>query len=178
MLSKLLAATALVASLVLAPVALANHAEPGNSQGKVYVCKYVGTPGVDERLQTGQNPIEVSVNALEGDGFAGEFPFEFSDAHGRSVAIGFSGNDHPVLTIEDCPAVDEPDPSPSPSPDPDPDPSPEPPGKPDKPDTPIGESPRKDTAHTGPVAEIGGLVLVGAAFGMAAWALFRLAGKH
>ena len=51
--------------------ALANHEEPGQSGGKVYVCKYVGQPGVDEELQTGQNPIEVSVNALEGDGFAG-----------------------------------------------------------------------------------------------------------
>lgn len=32
-------------------------------RGKVSVCKYVGTPGVDERLQTGQNPIEVTINA-------------------------------------------------------------------------------------------------------------------
>ena len=31
---------------------------------KVFVCKYVGKPGDDERLQTGQNPISVSVNAI------------------------------------------------------------------------------------------------------------------
>ena len=30
------------------------------AEGKVFVCKYVGTPGVDERLQTGDNPISVS----------------------------------------------------------------------------------------------------------------------
>ena len=29
---------------------------------KVFVCKYAGTPGVDERLQSGGNPISVSIN--------------------------------------------------------------------------------------------------------------------
>jgi hypothetical protein len=37
---------------------------PGNRQGKVIVCKYVGEPRVSELLQTGQNPIAVSVNAI------------------------------------------------------------------------------------------------------------------
>ncbi|KQP78009.1 hypothetical protein ASF37_05165 [Aeromicrobium sp. Leaf289] len=77
---------------------------------KVYVCKYVGTPGVDEELQTGQNPIEVSVNALD-DGFPGTFPWSFTDAQGRSVAIGYVGDGLPVLTIEDCtPDVTDPEP--------------------------------------------------------------------
>ena len=31
-----------------------------SGEGKVFVCKYVGKPGVDERLQTGDNPIDVS----------------------------------------------------------------------------------------------------------------------
>ena len=32
-------------------------------EGKVAVCKYVGTPGEDEVLQTGQNPIWDGVNS-------------------------------------------------------------------------------------------------------------------
>src|SRR5258705_415365 len=34
------------------------------SDGKVYVCKYVGTPGEDERLQTGQKPSEPTSTEL------------------------------------------------------------------------------------------------------------------
>lgn len=53
---------------------------------KVFVCKYVGTPGVDERLQTGQNPISVSLNAIpDGTGIGDEF----ADQHGRSLVIAF-----------------------------------------------------------------------------------------
>jgi hypothetical protein len=74
----------------------------------VYVCKYTGKPGVDEVLQGGGNPIEVSINALEGKGFDGTFPFEFSDAQGRSVAIGYVGYGNPVKTIEDCPKPEGP----------------------------------------------------------------------
>ncbi len=69
---------------------------------KVFVCKYVGTPGVDEVLQTGGNPISVDIAALEGAGFNGTFPFEFSDAQGKSIAIAFdTGQPEPPLT--DCP---------------------------------------------------------------------------
>jgi hypothetical protein len=54
---------------------------------KVFVCKFVGTPGIDERLQTGQNPISVSVNAIPNwSGTIGEF---FADAQGRSLVIAF-----------------------------------------------------------------------------------------
>ena len=77
---------------------------------KVYVCKYVGTPGVDEVLQTGNNPIEVSVNAIPGsDGLEAEalIGFEFADAQGRSVVIAVSagpgGGQGDEPTIEDCP---------------------------------------------------------------------------
>ena len=38
---------------------------PSGEYKKVYVCKYVGTPGVDERLQTGNNPISVDTSALK-----------------------------------------------------------------------------------------------------------------
>ena len=66
---------------------------------KVYVCKYVGTPGEDEALQTGQNPIEVSTNALPDGWSVGNF---FSDQHGRSYVLALSPQD-PEPTIDDCP---------------------------------------------------------------------------
>jgi len=53
---------------------------------KVFVCKYVGTPGVDERLQTGQNPISVSVNAIKDFHGIGSY---FNDAQGRSYVLAF-----------------------------------------------------------------------------------------
>ena len=57
---------------------------------KVWVCKFVGTPGVDERLQTGQNPISVSVNAIPNPpGPNVQIGDEFADAQGRSLVIGF-----------------------------------------------------------------------------------------
>ncbi|MFY9227700.1 MAG: hypothetical protein WAO28_00005, partial [Candidatus Microsaccharimonas sp.] len=44
---------------------------PDSEPKKVFVCKYVGTPGVDERLQTGNNPISVSVNAIQNNQWDG-----------------------------------------------------------------------------------------------------------
>jgi hypothetical protein len=70
---------------------------------KVYVCKYVGTPGVNERLQTGLNPIEVSVNATGGTA-VGSY---FADAHGRSYVLGIVPI-HPAPTKADCPPPDVP----------------------------------------------------------------------
>ena len=55
-------------SLISGGVASATPVDPH----KVLVCKYVGTPGVDERLQTGPNPIvvdEASVASLTADIF-------------------------------------------------------------------------------------------------------------
>ena len=68
---------------------------------KVFVCKYVGTPGVDERLQTGQNPISVSVNAIPEDPVViGSF---FADAQGRSFVLAFDeGQAEP--DVSQCPA--------------------------------------------------------------------------
>ncbi len=68
---------------------------------KVYVCKYVGTPNVDERLQTGQNPIEVSINSITPPVIVGAF---FADAHGRSFVLGFVPM-VPEPTAADCPQV-------------------------------------------------------------------------
>jgi hypothetical protein len=82
---------------------------------KSYVCKYVGTPGVDEVLQTGQNPIWVDNHSL-GDHtatltFVGE---EFTDAQGRSIVIvANTAKLDPEPSVEDCPAVDV---SPTPTP--------------------------------------------------------------
>ena len=88
---------------MLATVAMAVPAVAGETlPKKVYVCKYTVTPGEGEVLQSGQNPIEVSVNALP-PGFTGVFPFTFADAQGKSIAIGPADEGDPVLTVEDCP---------------------------------------------------------------------------
>jgi hypothetical protein len=67
---------------------------------KVFVCKYVGTPGVDERLQTGDNPISVDFHSLIG-GFVGIGVF-FQDAQGRSVVIAFDTG-QPEPDVSECP---------------------------------------------------------------------------
>ena len=68
---------------------------------KVFVCKYVGTPGDDERLQTGQNPISVSINAVAQPIVIGAF---FNDAQGRSVVIAFDVGQDPEPGPDACPA--------------------------------------------------------------------------
>ena len=69
---------------------------------KVFVCKFVGKPGVDERLQTGQNPISASVNSLIGNTEETiRLGDEFSDARGRSVVVEFEG-DNLGPTRADC----------------------------------------------------------------------------
>lgn len=103
-----LAYITLLAGLVLATTA---HAA---DEHQVVVCKYVGTPGVNETLQTGQNPIVVDSHALEGKGFDGTFPFAFEDAQGRSIAIRWAANSHDG-DISECPGGDQPSASPSPS---------------------------------------------------------------
>jgi hypothetical protein len=91
------AATATMATLGLVAFSTPAHAAPASSQ--VWVCKYVGTPGVDERLQTGNNPIRVSGNAADEDNdgqvFVGE---QFADAQGRSVIVQIEG-DEPAAGI-------------------------------------------------------------------------------
>lgn len=65
---------------------------------KYFVCKYVGTPGVNEHLQTGQNPISVNGNALTPPIVVGAY---FNDAQGRSYVVAAdTGQDEP-----DCPLV-------------------------------------------------------------------------
>jgi LPXTG-site transpeptidase (sortase) family protein len=90
--------------------ALASYLMPpktvmATSQGKVYVCKYVGKPGVDERLQTGQNPIEVSINTIPEPVEIGSY---FPDAQGRSYVLGFVPM-YPEPTKDNCPPANEPE---------------------------------------------------------------------
>lgn len=74
-----------------------------SSNLKVFVCKYVGTPGVDERLQTGQNPIDVSVNALPVPADQVVIGTEFNDEQGRSLVIAFDTGQDPEPSVDDCP---------------------------------------------------------------------------
>ena len=78
--------------------------DAGPGGDKVFVCKYVGTPGDDERLQTGQNPISVSVNAIPAGAQVGAF---FADAQGRSFVLAFDTG-QPEPPVSDCPPPDGP----------------------------------------------------------------------
>ena len=93
MLKKLIAGIATLA-LALGMVALTTGPASASPDPKVVVCKYVGTPGVDE---TAGPTITVSSNTLK-DWDGSTFPFAFTDAQGKSVAIGFEG------TTATCPA--------------------------------------------------------------------------
>lgn len=75
---------------------------------KSYVCKYVGKPGVNERLQTGNNPIWVDNHAIAHTDYVNNGD-EFKDAHGRSVVIYANvGKMNPEPTVADCPPADVP----------------------------------------------------------------------
>jgi LPXTG-motif cell wall-anchored protein len=54
---------------------------------QVVVCKYSHTPVVNEQAQT---VIIISTNGLDGTGFAGLFPFIFSDQQNTSIATRFA----------------------------------------------------------------------------------------
>jgi hypothetical protein len=86
---------------------------------KVFVCKYVGQPDVDERLQTGNNPISVAASAISAyvkgmdlEGLVGQY---FADAQGRSFVLAVDrgqaepdasacpGGEPPPITTETTP---------------------------------------------------------------------------
>ena len=87
------------ALLLLGACGVPGEAVPLDPPAKVFVCKYVGTPGDDERLQTGQNPISVSISALKNFVSIGSF---FNDEQGRSIAIAFDEG-QPEPSPDDCP---------------------------------------------------------------------------
>jgi hypothetical protein len=101
------------ALLVSSGIALMAAPTPASAQNdhpdKVVVCKYVGTPGASE-LQTGQNPIEVSVNTLNNldPPWDGTFPWAWTDAQGQagngSVAVGYVGEI--PSTLSSCPGYE------------------------------------------------------------------------
>ena len=83
--SVTLVALGLGAGLVTSDVAAEGGPAP-----KVFVCKYVGTPGPGERLQTGDNPIDVSANSIKawnGANPGNLIGLEFADAQGFSRVI-------------------------------------------------------------------------------------------
>lgn len=87
----------LTSSILSIGPAMTAHATPSP---KVFVCKYVGTPGVDERLQTGQNPIDVSENAIANFQGVGSY---FNDAQGRSYVLAVDTG-QPTPSVSECPA--------------------------------------------------------------------------
>jgi hypothetical protein len=89
----------------------ASFVDPNDTQGQIssadkfFVCKYTGTPGVDEVLQTGQNPISVSKNAIPQDPVVvGSF---FADAQGRSFVLAEDVG-QPKPPASDCPSAPPP----------------------------------------------------------------------
>jgi len=111
--AKLGVAMMAAASLLLIWMAIAPPATADPQANNWYVCKYVGTPGVNESLQTGQNPIFVDESAISvSPVFIGA---EFQDAQGRSVVIAgpYFPNDKPDPEPDagDCPPPDNPCPS-------------------------------------------------------------------
>jgi hypothetical protein len=69
----------------------------------VYVCKYVGIPGVNERLKDGENPIRVAVSSIQHNQWDGTVPGYFSDAQDRSYVLAYDNGQTPP-TIDDCKA--------------------------------------------------------------------------
>lgn len=102
---------ALFVGLIAAAFMLMASSQPSwAGDNKVWVCKYVGTPGQDERLKAGKQPISVSSNATVGSWF--------NDAQGRSyvLAIDEKGKqDDDKYTAADCPAGSTPTPTPTPT---------------------------------------------------------------
>ena len=89
-----ISAAATLAAVGLVALSAPAYAEPVTGSLKVWVCKYVGTPNVDETLKSGKNPIEVSANSVDkpkdGQVFVGD---QFADAQGRSVVVKIDGDD-------------------------------------------------------------------------------------
>lgn len=88
-----------------APVAQKVAAEGGDGfvvaaapPEKVFVCKYVGQPGVDERLKAGKQPISVS-SASTGGAAVGNF---FADGQDRSYVVAIDDGG-PAPTAAACP---------------------------------------------------------------------------
>jgi LPXTG-motif cell wall-anchored protein len=101
--------------LALGVIAAPATATPSGSDDthQVWVCKYVGTPGVDERLEKGKNPIIVDEASTVGtwfkDGQNQSFVLAVATDENTDQGERYSGD----LV---CPAPTTPTPTPTPSP--------------------------------------------------------------
>ena len=120
---KLTRISAMGAAVIVLALAFAAPVGAANDNAKWFVCKYVGTPGVDEVLQTGNNPISVSESAIPiSPVVAGTF---FNDSQGRSyVLVEDTGQEEPDPS--ECPPPAAPTPTPTPTPTPEATPTPTP----------------------------------------------------
>ena len=128
---KSIAITAAAALLGVAGFAGAQTAyAQDDDPHKVWVCKYVGEPGEDERVKEGKNPIHVAAASVS-DARVGA---SFSDAQGRSVVVSLDEAEPDAGICEDFlnPPTDDPteepttDPTEEPTTDPTDDPTTDP----------------------------------------------------
>ena len=153
------------AAATIAAVGLVASSSPAQADDakstNVWVCKYVGTPGSDETLKEGKNPILVAGSSADkdkdGQVNVGD---QFADAQGRSVIVQIGGED-PGCSETPPPVVT---------------PTPRPTG---------GPTPGNGAPHTGgeggdiPVGLVGGgVLLVGAALVAAEAERRRRAATH
>ena len=128
---KSIAITAAAALLGVAGFAGAQtaYAQDDDPQ-KVWVCKYVGKPGEDERIKEGKNPIHVAAASVS----EARVGASFSDAQGRSVVVSLDEAEPDAGICEDFlnPPTDDPteepttDPTEEPTTDPTDDPTTDP----------------------------------------------------
>jgi LPXTG-motif cell wall-anchored protein len=77
---------------------------------KVWVCKYVGIPGINETLKQGNDGlVQVSVNAIQQNQWDGTLPGWFSDAQDRSYVIAFVDDKKDPPSAADCPQPEQPE---------------------------------------------------------------------
>jgi hypothetical protein len=108
-------ALAAVGALVMSGglLLLAAPTASAGGQDHVFVCKYVGKPGVDEVLKSGEQPIRVAVSSIEHNQWDGTVPGYFSDAQDRSYVLDWStdlntGRGNEYTGDKTCPAPDHP----------------------------------------------------------------------
>lgn len=104
---KQLVLTMVTGLVLMGFVGVANAAHNQNHNPsppkKYFVCKYVGKPGVDERLQTGQNPISVPETTLTSPVVVGSY---FADGQNRSYVVAEdTGQAEPSCPRGDTPEV-------------------------------------------------------------------------
>ncbi len=104
----LAAAGALVMSSGAALLLVGASAADAAPVEKYLVCKFVGTPGVDETLQTGQNPISVPADALPDAALPVVFGASFADGQGRSFVLAVDSGQE--VDSSACLPAEDPDP--------------------------------------------------------------------